>query len=237
MVTAPGAVLAQAMVESAGFDVVSIRPNLSGANGSSISRSGGRITLENVSLRECISFAYGIPTGRDYELSGPGWLESEKFDIVATFPTETSRDRVREMLRKTLGERFGLKTHEENREIESYALVVAKRGYKLPAVSTASDGAFVWGEGKLTARAISMSGLADRLSGSGFKLGRPVVDMTRIKGSYNFVLSWAPDNAPADGRASLFTALQEQLGLKLEPRKIMSKILVVDHAEKAPTEN
>ncbi len=108
-VITPGVMLAQSKAEPAAFDVISIRSNASGANGSSISRSGGRITLENVSLRECIAFAYGIATGGDHELSGPDWLESEKFDMVATFPAETSRDQVREMLRKALAERFGLK--------------------------------------------------------------------------------------------------------------------------------
>jgi uncharacterized protein (TIGR03435 family) len=98
---------------------------------------------------------------------------------------------------------------------------------------------FFWGEGQLTARAISMSGLADRLSGPVFKLGRPVVDMTGIKGDYDFVLKWSSDDASASASssASIFTALQEQLGLKLETRKISARILVVEHLDKVPTGN
>jgi uncharacterized protein (TIGR03435 family) len=141
------------------------------------------------------------------------------------------------MLQTMLVERFKLQTHTENKNLDSYALVVAKRGPKLHAVSTASDGAFIWGDGQLTARAISMAALADRLSGPVFKLGRPVVDMTRIEGTYDFILNWAPDDAPDYAPAALFTALEEQLGLKLEARKLGYKILVVDHAEKAPLEN
>jgi uncharacterized protein (TIGR03435 family) len=221
------------------FDVASVKPNLTGVNGGSLIRSGGRITLENISLRECIGFAYGIPAGRDYELSGPGWLDAEKFDMSAKFPPETSRDRIRVMLQTLLAERFGLKTHTENRKLPSYALVVGKRGPKLQAANTPGDGAFIFGEDHVTFRAFSISGLADRLSGPVFKLDRPVVDMTGIKGDYDFTLKWAPDDASADGHsgASIFTALQEQLGLKLEPRNIAFRILVVDYADKVPTSN
>jgi uncharacterized protein (TIGR03435 family) len=239
MIAASGLAVAQSTAKPAGFDVASVRPNLTGLNGGSISRSGGKLTIENTSLRECIAFAYSVATGRDYELSGPAWLDSAKFDIVAAFPSETSRDRVREMLQTLLAERFSLKTHRENRKLPSYALVVGKRGPKLPAASTAGDGAFIFGEDHVTFRAFSTSGLADRLSGPVFKLDRPVVDMTGIKGFYDFTLNWAPDDAPVDGRsgASIFTALQEQLGLKLEARKIVFKILVVDHANREPADN
>ena len=84
-----------------------------------------------------------------------------------------------------------------------------------------------------------MTGLANRLSGPAFKLGRPVVDMTGIKGAYDFILKWAPDDAPVDASssASIFTALQEQLGLRLEARKLAFSILIVDQADKAPTGN
>jgi uncharacterized protein (TIGR03435 family) len=93
------------------FEVASVKPNRTGRNGSSTERSGVRITLENVSLREWIEFACGIPDGREYELSGPAWLDSDKFDIAATAPPETSRERVRQMLQTLLAERFHLKTH------------------------------------------------------------------------------------------------------------------------------
>ena len=195
--------------------------------------------MENVSLRECVAFAYGIATGRDYALSSPDWLNSRKFDITATFAPETSRDRVREMLQMLLIERFGLKTHSENKKLKAYALEVGKRGPKLQRGILGSDGAFIFAQDHVTVRATSIAELADRLSGPVFKLDRPVVDMTGIKGVYDFTLNWAPDGAPPDGHsgASIFTALQEQLGLKLEARTIVFRILVVDHAEKAPASN
>jgi len=241
VIVACDAIFAQSRTKPSIFDVASVRPNLTGVNRSSISGSdgsGGRITLENVSLKECIFFAFDIPWGRDYELSGPGWLDEEKFDIAATFPPATSRDRIHEMMRTLLADRFRLKTRYENRRLEAYVLVLGKRGPKLQPGST-TDGGFFWGEGQLTARAISMSGLADRLSGPVFKLGRPVVDMTGIKGDYDFVLKWSPDDASAGASSSgsIFTALQEQLGLKLETRKISARIVVIEHMEKVPSAN
>lgn len=216
------------------FEVASVKANRSGVNGGALKRSGGRLTFENVSLRECIAFAYGIADGRDYELSGPEWLDFEKFDVAATFPPETSRERVREMMQTLLAERFRLKTHRESRQLKAFVLVVAKRGARLTAASKDSEEAFTFGEGHVTARALSMSALADRLSGSVFKLDRPVVDMTGIRGAYDFTLQWDPDGLSG---ASLFTALEEQLGLKLEARETSVRILVVDHADRAPREN
>jgi uncharacterized protein (TIGR03435 family) len=222
------------------FDVASVRPNSSAVNEGSISRDGGRLTATNFSLRDLIAFAYSIPTGRDYELSGPAWLEDRKFDIAATLPPETSRDGLREMLRTLLNERFYLKTHTETRKLNSYALMVAKNGPKLPVTSTTSDGAFVFGDDHISASGFSMAGLANRLSGPVFKLDRPVVDLTGIKGTFDFMLNWSPDGiATTEGHpgASIFTALQEQLGLKLVARRLAFKIVVIDPADKEPAGN
>jgi uncharacterized protein (TIGR03435 family) len=224
----------QSNADSPSFDVASVKPNRTGANGGALTRSGGRIVFDNVSLRECIAFAYNIATGRDYELSGPDWLDSEKFDVTATFPPETSRDRVRKMLQTLLADRFRLKTHRESRTLKAYALVAGKQEPRLKPSITAGDGAFIFGEGHVTARALSMSDLADRLSGAVFKLERPVMDMTGIQGAYDFTLEWAPDGVSG---ASIFTALQEQLGLKLEVRETTVEILVVDRADKIPSAN
>ncbi len=213
------------------FDAASIRKNLTETNNSSINHEGGRLTLTNTSLRDCIAFAYNIPTGRDYELSGPAWLDTEKFDVMATFPLETSRERYREMLQNLLADRFGLTTHFENRKLKAYALVVAKHGSKLQANTNGAEGAFIFGEDHITGRALSITYLADRLSSPTFKLDRPVVDSTGIKGAYDFTLNWGP-NGP-----SIFTSLEEQLGLKLQPRQVSFRILVVDHVDRDPTPN
>ena len=221
------------------FEAASVRANTSLANEGSISRDGGRFTVSNSSLRSVIAFAYGIATGRDYELSGPAWLEDRKFDIAATFPPQTSRDGVREMLRTLLNQRFHLTTHTETRKLPSYALVAAKNGPKPLVRSARADGAFIFGDDHINALGFSMAGLANRLSGRVFKLDRPVVDMTGITGIFDFTLNWAPDGIATGGHSdpSIFTALEEQLGLKLVPRKLAFKIVIVDRVDKDPGEN
>lgn len=244
---AAGAAFAASTLASAdrlAFDVASIRPNRSGLSESSIGRSGGRISVRNVSLREIIAFAYDIPSDRNDELIAPAWLASENFDIEATCPAETSRELVTRMMQTLLTERFGLRTHRENRKTDAYALVKTSRVRLLHPSSSAADqsldASFTYSEGRVTGRAMSMQALANRLSGPLFKLRRPVVDETGIEGVYDFILAWAPEGAPSDAAASapsIFTAIQEELGLKLEPRKITVPALVVDRIERIPSAN
>jgi uncharacterized protein (TIGR03435 family) len=221
------------------FDVASIKPNRSVSRAGSTGRSGGRVTFDNVSLREIIEFAYGIPPGRGDELVGPAWLDAEKFDIAATCPPETPREGVLEMLRTLLAERFGLRTHRENRSVTGYALIAAKRGPSLRPAARPAEENLTFGEGRLTASRMSMSSLAARLSGPIFNLGRPVVDLTGISGAYDFTLRWTPDGVTAttDAAPSIFTALEEQLGLKLDRRELTVSVVAVDHAERVPTGN
>jgi uncharacterized protein (TIGR03435 family) len=222
-----------AAASGAAFDVASVKANTGESYSGKIDREGSRITVENTSLREIIFYAYGIAWGKDYAVSGPEWLDAEKFDIVATYPAGTARDSVQEMMRTLLSERFGLKTHRENRKLESYVLLVDKHGAKLHANTDGAENAFIFDEDHVTWRAFSMAGLASRLSGPEFKLGRPVVDMTGIKGAYDFTLKWSSD---AEG-PSIFTALQEQLGLRLEARKTAFSIVVIDYMDRVPTGN
>lgn len=222
-----------AAASGAAFDVASVKANTSDTNGGSIVRSAGRITVHNESLKGIVYFAFGIAWGKDYAVSGPDWLDGGRFDIVATFPVETSLDSVEEMMRALLSERFGLQTHRENRKLESYVLLVDKHGAKLQPNTDGAEGGFIWGEDHVTCQAFSMAGFANRLSGPPFRLGRPVVDMTGLKGAYDFTLKWSSD---ATG-PSIFTALQDQLGLRLEARKTAFSILVIDHLDKTPTGN
>jgi uncharacterized protein (TIGR03435 family) len=228
-----------AAASGAAFDVASVKANASGLNDGSIEQSVSRITVRNETLRGIVFFAYGLAWGRDYALSGPAWLDGEKFDIVATYPAGTASGRIQEMMQALLGERFGLRTHRENRKLESYVLLAEKHGARLYPNTDGAEGAFIFGEDHLTCRAITVAGLASRLSGPVFKLGRPVVDMTGIKGAYDFTLNWSSEAALADGHAgpSIFTALQEQLGLRLEARKTAFSIVVIDHMNRTPTGN
>jgi uncharacterized protein (TIGR03435 family) len=230
----------------AAFEVASVKPNKSG-NGSSRFNSGhGRLTATNVSLKSCIYFAYGI---KDYQISGPEWLSSERYDITAKAASGVPDKQLMPMLQTLLQDRFKLRLHRQTKELPAYALVVGKGGPKLHEVETGpeQDNA---GRGRLSARKISMPRLAEILSRH---MDRPVLDMTGIKGVFDLTLDYAPDDAhstmaPRGGGAggiatdspsgpSIFVALQEQLGLKLEARKGPVEILVIDYAEKVPTEN
>jgi uncharacterized protein (TIGR03435 family) len=198
----------------------------------------GRLNYTYVNVQQVLCEAYRVFV---YQLAGgPGWLETDRFDISAVIPAGTQRDQVPLMFQALLVDRFKLALHRETREMSVYALVVGKNGPKLKAaesatgISSHSDG----GPIHVTA-ATGMDAFANYLSQ---RLDRPVLDQTGLKGPFEITLDWAPDSPQRPGASddlsgpSIFTALQEQLGLKLEGRKVPVEILVIDHAEK-PSEN
>jgi uncharacterized protein (TIGR03435 family) len=220
------------------FEVASVKINHSGRNPGSTSRSGGQLVFENTSLRECIAIAYGISADRDYALSGPSWIGTERYDIVAKVPAEMPRDRVLLMLQSLLAERFQLRLHRESRDLRVYLLTVARGGAKLKE-SSRHDGSFSFGPGHIVGTGQSMVDLSDKLSRPFFGLGAPVIDATGLTGLFDFTLNWTPDNLSAETAPgpSIFAALQEQLGLKLEASKSTLEVLVIDHVERIPREN
>ena len=221
------------------FEAASVKLNPSGSGGSSIRGSAGRLTMENVPLKKATLWAYGIPDDREYALVGPDWLTTERYDIQATFPPGVQAD-VRKMMQALLAERFKLRLHLETRQMPIYALMVAKSGPKIHSAETAQNrtsGA----AGRLDAYGITMQKLADLLARLA---GAQVVDATELKGAFDFTLQWTPDEslkAPVAGEGgsgpSIYTALQDQLGLKLDSRKGPVEVLAVDHVEKTPWEN
>jgi len=191
----------------------------------------GKLTLTNASLSDCLKFAWGITS--DAQLDGPDWIKSKavRFDIVAQSPPDTDRDTQLLMLRKLLAGRLEIVLHHEQKTLPYLALTVGKEGPKL-AVSKGINGNAAAG-GRISATAISMAGLATLLS----RFERQtVVDMTGLKGLFELTLEWTPDTATGDA-PSLYTALQDQLGLKLESRKGPLDVLVIDQAEKNPAAN
>jgi uncharacterized protein (TIGR03435 family) len=227
------------------FEVASVKrsppPTGNGIN-STMRLDPGRLTCSNVSLKKLIYESYAV---KEYQVSAPDWLGTEIYDIAATVPPGATRDDVQLMIQNLLAERFRLALHRDTREMPVYALVVGKSGSKLQEVEFAR-GSTSASQGKLIATTIPIRNLTEFLSR---QTGRPVVDMTGLKGFYSFTLTYTPEQAPSapgpDGSPlaesavgpSLLNALQEQLGLKLEARKAPVEILVVDHAEKIPTEN
>ncbi len=225
-----------ACAQTPAFEVASIKPNRAGGGMSGIRVTEGRVTMENVSLKKVTLWAYGVPDDREYALAGPDWLTSERFDVQASFPAGARPEQVRPMMQALLAERFKLALHKETRQLPIYALVVAKGGPKIHAVEDGS--AKTTGRpGHFEATKVTMQHFADLV---GRFLGQQVVNETDLAGVFDFTLEWSPEEMKPGAEsagASLFTALQEQLGLKLEGRKGPVEVLVVDHIEKAPTEN
>jgi uncharacterized protein (TIGR03435 family) len=255
---APGAKAqppAETKAAAPAFDVAAIRQNLSDHTARThiiSSPFDGHFTAINATLKLLIRFAYGLPESRI--VGGPGWLDSTKFDVEAKadealdahlkgMDGDAARLEKQKMLQALLADRFKLVAHMETRELPVYGLVVAKGGAKFlesKAEGTTIDG----GRGKIDVRGgnNSVALLAEELAK---QLDRVVIDQTGIQGRYNLSLRWAPDDggssmpggsATADAGPSIFTAIQEQLGLKLESQKGPVQVLVIDKVE-MPSEN
>lgn len=225
------------------FEVASIKPNKSGAVRAQFRPEPGRLTVTNFSLKFIMEQAYGL---RGYQIvGGPGWLDSDKFDIVAKAEGNADKHQVRLMLEPLLADRFKLAVHRETREMLVYELVVAKGGPRLQDAEGRKPPPRSTAETQVGRVIGSASVFADWLSG---RVGRPVFDKTGISGNHNFTLvmrrdaplSAAEDPASALANssvpASIFGALEEQYGLKLQSRKAPVEVLVIDHVEK-PSEN
>jgi uncharacterized protein (TIGR03435 family) len=202
--------------------------------------AGQRVTATETSLRDLIHIAYQV---QDRLLSGPSWMATEKFDLVATMPASVDRSKAPEMLRTLLEERFHLKLHRETKRMSVYTLVAARGGPKLKASAPPANGASpnprtMFQPGMLMTRSASLAAFADLISKAS---DRPVVDATGLKGLYDIDLRYSPDprDVPPDGepRPTLVTGLQEQLGLRLQSRNQQMELLVIDSADKVPVEN
>ena len=299
------------------FEVASVKPaapitdgrimvRMSGGPGS---QDPGQITYNNVTIKNLMMNAYNV---KGYQLSGPDWFESERYDITAKLPPDTTKEQFQLMLQSLLAERFKLTLHHQTKELPMYALVVAKGGPKMkesvddpnaasasgpnaggPSASASGGGSGgalggALGGGRITMGkdgfpqlpagvgrgGLMMMGMNGRMRMSGSRqtmgqlaemlsnrLSRPVTDMTELKANYDFTLDFAPEDGQAmmkgvpmpmqhpdggtgpaampDGGSgpTIFSAVQEQLGLKLEARKGPVDMLIVDTLEKVPTEN
>jgi uncharacterized protein (TIGR03435 family) len=210
--------------------------------------SPGQISFRNASFRSILMSAYSL---KQYQISGPEWIKNMGFDILAKLPPGATKEQLKPMLQTLLAERFHLTVHRETRDLPVFTLAIAKNGPKLTAAKDPEDGGGSFGPWKGNPRwqatNQTMRGLAEFLSPF---LERPVVNLTGLNGTYDFALYWAAEypmvrvapKAPgteevSDPALTIFQAVQDQLGLELEPRNAPIEILVVDHAEKIPTEN
>jgi uncharacterized protein (TIGR03435 family) len=219
---------AQAPYTGPGFEVASIKPSDPADVGNQVfGRPGGNFRGINATLESLIRYAYSI---QDQQISGStGWMDSAGYDIAAKAEDKATTD-FKPMVQMLLADRFHLRAHWEAKELPVYLLVVAKGGPKLNAVGAAGIGIGLRRD-RLNSRGADMATLASVLSS---RLGRKVLDRTGLDGFYDFVVTFEPDETGAadSGGPSLFTALGEQLGLKLEVTKGPVEILVIDHAER-----
>jgi uncharacterized protein (TIGR03435 family) len=259
------------------FDVVSIKPSPSGAQNRLPRISPGRVELFNTTLRQLVASAYSrFPFDQRQVVSGPAWIDAERFDIVATmerppqFDQTGMLDELNGMLRALIEQRFGVKAHNEQREGDVYTLTFARSDRKtgaglrqvpdacaaalkeltgaapLPQRSGPPPCSFGGPPGRLIGTGVTIAMFASVLSGNA---GRTVIDRTGLSGSFDIELNFDPSSAakappgappgptPTDEtKPSIFTALQEQLGLKLESTRGPIDVLVIDQAER-PTAN
>jgi uncharacterized protein (TIGR03435 family) len=236
------------------FEVATIKPSNPESRGSSIlvGRGGSNMfTTTNTTLRDLITMAYGLHARQ--VVDGPSWIESERFDITAKpeHPGVPNLAQLSTMVQKLLAERFGLTFHKEKRELSAYVLTLAKSGPKMTKNESGNilPGFGGRGPGAVGVQNSSMPEFAGFLQAR--VLDRPVVDQTGLEGKFNFTLEFRPDAqllAPPVGgpppqlppeienRPDLFTAIQDQLGLKLESGKASVEVYVIDKVTK-PTEN
>ena len=223
------------------FEVASVKPSKGGPEG--FWNEGATVRMLNKSLQAIIAAAYGV---KDHVVFGPAWIDSERFEIIAKIAPETAKlpdaerwAAIQTMSRNLLAERFKLHVHHEDRDMRVFALVPAKGGVKLVETGPPST---TWarvslGRGSLAAKQMPMAQLISILGGI---VHFQVLDETGVSGVFDIALEWLPEEneayAASSNKAPLATAIQEQIGLKLEARKIRNQVLIVDSAER-PTGN
>jgi uncharacterized protein (TIGR03435 family) len=269
------------------FEVASIRPSgpitAQGVT-AGVHIDGAQVRCVLLSLKDYVRMAYKV---KDYQIEGPDWMASARFDIVAKLPSGATAEHVADMVGALLAERFQMKMHRESKEFPVYGLVVGKSGPKLKAspaqapaegadagkgavnvvAAASTTGTFIdlgkgssvsisYATNRIEGRRVTMEGFAAVLERF---IDRPVMDMTQIQGNYDFTLEFAPEDframiirsaviagatMPPEALKLLDTAsgdsipaALETVGLKLEARKAPLEVLVIDHMERAPSDN
>jgi uncharacterized protein (TIGR03435 family) len=244
------------------FEAATVKPNSNCSGGRGGGGGGapatGRLNVTCLAARDLIQIAYGMFADgmtqnphRPQVLDGPGWIDSETFDIVAKAEDNAPVARMYgPMMQSLLEDRFALKIHKETRQLPVYTLTVAKNGAKLPATPEGSctpldlshpapAGALICGWGSVHMVKGNMvidshGSTVAKFAGSLVEtVNRPVIDRTDLTGLFDIHLEFAPDNASSDATgAAIFTAIQDQLGLKLTAEKGPVEVLVIDHIER-----
>jgi uncharacterized protein (TIGR03435 family) len=227
------------------FQVATIKPSAP-EESRTIQIRGNRFATTDTSVVDLLKNAYGL---HEQEIAGgPKWLKTQKFDLVGDPETQTrpSSDNFKKMVQNLLADRFHLTAHHETRDLSVFAIVAAKSGPKLNKSTRPSDGipSVAYSPGQLSVANATLADLATFLQR--FVSDRPVFDQTGIIGKYDLILRWTPDELQAGGShqgndndsslPGLYTAIQEQLGLKLQEAKRPAQVFVLDHVD-MPSEN
>jgi uncharacterized protein (TIGR03435 family) len=223
------------------FEAASIKPTTASTGRSGIEETPGLIRIENLSLKAIIEAAYGV---KDYQCTGPGWMAIYSFDIAAKAPAGYRHEQLQPLLRNLLADRFKLAVHHESKEMPGFALAIAKGEQKLRE-ATKAKGFFTVRPGLIEGTRVSTAQLANALARI---LARPVVDNTGLTAMYDVKLEWTPDQistrpdgedktGPAEPGISVYQAIHDQLGLRLQTQKVPLDTVVVDRVEKVPSEN
>lgn len=223
------------------FEVATIKLS-DPANGSSgFQTDGRRVTVLNETVESMLIFAYGVQ--KSQIIGAPAWFASDHYDIrgVPDVPGEPNFDQVKGMVRKLLADRYSLKMHPDQRELLVYALRLSKGGPRMatnpnPSANTSDQ---TGNNGRLSDWRFTNQSMDDFAQFLQFAMDRPVVNQTALPGKYDFRLKWASDQVlekDPEAGASIFTAIQEQIGLKMDAVKAPAKVFVIDHVER-PSEN
>jgi uncharacterized protein (TIGR03435 family) len=236
------------------FAVATIKPSDPHNTNWALGTKGTHFFSANTNVDDLISFAYGVHAKQI--VGGPAWLVTDKFDVegVPAVEGKPNRKQLETMVQGLLADRFKLVVHYDKRELAVYALTVGKNGPKLTksvALTNASSGYGFGPLGTMTVMNMTMGAFVSALQRT--VLDKPMVDQTGLADRYDFTLKWTPDdsqftqlrgtgiNVPSgtddpNAPPGLYTAIQEQLGLKLEPVKSLADVIVIDHAER-PSDN
>jgi len=229
------------------FDVATIKPTEPDTKNKGFMNNGRHVLAVNMTVNDIVSFAYGVHAK---QIAGaPAWLGTDRFDVdgVPDVEGELNLKQMQGMYRKLLADRFNLTFHREKRELAVYAVTVAKGGPKLTKSKGAPDGSPDQTFTELSSQRVVLRETNATMEEFALMLvdvmDRPVVDQTGIAGRFDFTLKWTPDETqfgsqgvhfspPGDdpnAAPGLFTAIQEQAGLKLEPVKAQTDVIVIDH--------
>jgi uncharacterized protein (TIGR03435 family) len=231
------------------FEVASVRPAQGGGGrggrggfgmilrSSNIHIAPGALTLRAATLRTCVRWAYHVP---DFQVTGPDWIDQQRYDIVAKAPADASEDQLRAMLQTLLAERFKVVVHRQPKETQSWILTVGKGGPKFKESAGEGEGTIQPDLQKMQI-GIQRTSVADLIDLLSNLLRAPILDETGLKGRYDITIDigkYLPDQSqPVDMLATVVTGIQQELGLKLESRKMPLDLVVIDSAEKTPAEN